>query len=164
MTPDPNFPNRPEGPEFERLARICREQDELVGPEVGPEDKDMAFVNHVTEIIPILTLMYVATNRALMVLSSEEAVDPVGSLAAAWVDAFMAGARYRQETVEVSIPLARSIVLADEEITACRAFGTDEQSETMIHAAGVVELHEDCEACGGMHDLLMQAMGGPVDG
>lgn len=98
MEPDTNFPNRPTEPEFDRISRILIDQDNIVGPDVDPALRDIAFMAYTNDIIPIKVLMYVATQRALRVLMqvADEDPNPVAQIGAAWVDAFMAGVQYER--------------------------------------------------------------------
>jgi hypothetical protein len=88
---DPRFPDRPTHPDFWRIAEVCLQHD---GEAV---EGQLPIEQIVKETVDMPSLSYIATQRAGIACQRTglpESLVPV--LAAAWVDAFMAGAVYQQ--------------------------------------------------------------------
>ena len=80
---DPRFPNRPEHPDFERLAEVVRKQD--ADAEAG------GFEQALVGIIDGRSLVYMARQRAMRMALDDRLTIP---LQTAWMDAFAAGVAY----------------------------------------------------------------------
>jgi hypothetical protein len=88
---DPRFPERPTRPDFWRMSEIILQQDGDA-TEGGQSVEEI-----VKETVDMQSLAYFAMQRAGKQLQNAglpEALKPV--LAATWMDAFLAGARFEQ--------------------------------------------------------------------
>lgn len=87
-----DFPNRPDTPDFWRLAAVVQDFDSAT-------DDGTAFDRLVSPIIDTESLIYVAQQRALRAsmanpLTGRRPIIDEVKLAAVWIDAFVAGAMY----------------------------------------------------------------------
>lgn len=90
-----DYPHRPEGPEFDRLAAIVSGYDERMDAAPDGDGKEQVFQDALNEVIPQRVLSYVAIQRAMRAVGTEQAWLPsVTRLASAWIDGFVAGAAY----------------------------------------------------------------------
>lgn len=91
---DPRFPDRPQSPDYWRIAEVVNQQD----AQFTEGGQDMPQI--VADIVDEAALTYMAMNRALLVqqLAGRPRQDPMLTqmLASVWVDAFTAGVRFQQ--------------------------------------------------------------------
>lgn len=78
---------RPESPDFWKLSRILIDQDQV------RDNETMTIEDQVSIVIDMKTLTYVAEQRAMRISGPHSTAR--FQCAAAWMDAFMAGAAYQ---------------------------------------------------------------------
>lgn len=87
---DPQFPYRPQHPDFHRLM-------DVVNDAVGESNEGGCGVDQIaSEVIDAGSLAYMALQRAKM--ASRVTGVPVHVLASVWMDAFYAGVKFEQST------------------------------------------------------------------
>jgi hypothetical protein len=88
---DPRFPNRPQHPDFWRLADAVLENDAAVEDGTGIEEFLAPYVD-------LPSLAYMAEQRAALYLSRAGLpVDLAPFVAAGWVDGWIAGVKYQEK-------------------------------------------------------------------
>lgn len=105
------MPGRPEQPEFWKLCEVVLQMD----GRVEPGDQGEGFLKTVEEIIPLEVLAYMSRQRALRMMIPEDAPDLIqqilaatvdkdllASLAAMYVDGFVAGYKYHERYAPTS--------------------------------------------------------------
>lgn len=89
---DPNYPERPNHPDFWVLSRIIIDQDKRA------EGHAVPFEEMIARVVDVKSVTYMASQRALRAAG---AVVPsrytLARLQAVWLDAFLAGAAYQAE-------------------------------------------------------------------
>lgn len=98
LNPDPNFPDRPQDPEFLVLSEVICAADEELDVCETDEEREAAFLRVLSEIIPAEVLSYMATQRALRAVLGTAALGlPIELVVTSgWIDGFVAGARYAE--------------------------------------------------------------------
>lgn len=97
--PDPRFPERPDRPEFWRLAGIVSRHDSRLDALTGGA-KEAEWQAIMGQYVPTDVAAYVAFQRALRAVGAVTRGDVVGNfhelarLSAVWLDGFAAGAAY----------------------------------------------------------------------
>jgi hypothetical protein len=99
VNPDPNFPDRPQHEDFQRISEIVRRFDELA--DKGMDLMDVAILKG----LDMASLVYMAKQRALRALNSyldypADATNEETRLAASWLDGFMAGRDFGAQVEE----------------------------------------------------------------
>lgn len=82
MARDPEFPNRPDHPDFERLAALCRALD------TAAEKPGFKFLEHLAKYLDPVSLTYVAGQRAIRI---DLTAEPQAIAMVAWLDGFILG-------------------------------------------------------------------------
>lgn len=83
---DPNFPDRPQHPDFWKLSTIILEMDGKFA-----EDSATDFEEYVDNEVDVASIMYMAIQRAQRLQGRN-----VGSIAAIYMEAFMVGRRFER--------------------------------------------------------------------
>ena len=109
-----HHPDRPDVPEFWHLCDVVLQMD---GKLEGPDERGDVFKETVEEIIPIEVLVYMSKQRSLRLLLPADMPEPlkmlflqtmdpelIASLAAMYVDGFIAGAKYQERYVDADHP------------------------------------------------------------
>lgn len=93
---DPNFPNRPQHPDFWMLSKIILEMDGL--GDKSDTALDSVFVDFVKTVADPRSLMYLANQRALRVdMFEAPRKTRVDALAALYLEAILVGYKLAQE-------------------------------------------------------------------
>lgn len=101
------MPNRPDHPDMWKLSEILLGMDAGMEPSVPAEEKEALWQKRVTEVgINPEVVSYAATQRAFGsagVRTRNDLLDPakaiqVMRLASAWLDGFIAGARFKEQS------------------------------------------------------------------
>src|SRR5687768_16897617 len=82
MARDPEYPNRPDHPDFERLAALCRAMD------TAAEQRGFSLMDHLAKYMDPTSLTYVAGQRAIRI---DLTADPQAIAMVAWIDGFVLG-------------------------------------------------------------------------
>lgn len=106
MSADPRFPDRPDHPDFWLISQALIDQD-------AQADAGQPFTDVVERIVDRDSLIYAAEQRGLRFQAgrSKPSVAERVAMQAAWVDAFLAGARYQ------ALKERRLQELRDDELT-----------------------------------------------
>lgn len=88
---DPRFPDRPQHPDYWRIAEVALQQD-------GKAEEGGQSVEQIVQgLVDPKSVTYAATQRARIMIQKTglpETLEPL--LAAVWMDAFTVGARFEQ--------------------------------------------------------------------
>lgn len=103
---DPNFPDRPQHPDFWRISEVVLQLDSRLAEENLPDEEIQA---QVSEVVDLDSLQYMAAHRSgqclKQIMDDMELPEPVRELltpiifpimAASWSDAFLMGATFQE--------------------------------------------------------------------
>lgn len=101
MKPDPRFPDRPAHPDFDRLSQAVIANDAVV-TDAPTGAQQNAYAVHVSSIVDLASLKYMADQRTALALRSvnERGYDIEHVLPSAWIDGFMAAAHLFKPSVQ----------------------------------------------------------------
>ena len=88
---EPNFPGRPDHPDFWVLSQVIIDQDSR------SDNQTIPFGDRIAQVVDPDSLVYMAKQRALRILGPNASRGQLARLASVWLDAFMAGAAYQVE-------------------------------------------------------------------